>query len=629
MKIQHKLTLTNIVTMLILAIAISSISYFIITKSYNNLEDKNLDTNINRLNKIIAREHGVLESTAADWAVWDDTYYFVKGENPKYIDANLNDATLGNLGIDFMVFLNGSGKLFYSYIKQSMQNKNPELSIVSNTNLLEKEKITGIIDSKSSPMMVSSSYILKSDGSGSSVGILIMGYYLTNLSKIENQMQVPLDLINYNDFSNANIKLELQNRGLYIEKHEKKMDIYILLKTLDDFPAAIIKATFERDIYFQGKMMLNMFLTIVWIISLASILSISILNYIFSQNITKPLAKLTEATKKISKGDLNAEIEVNSKDEIGELAHSFARMAQDIKAYQKKLLASEKKKSLELKREVNKKTRELNIKVEDLKRAKAAILNMMEDMSMANEGLKELDQAKSNFLNVVSHELKTPLTAIYAHLDLLDDLKSNLTEKELKSLDTIKRNSHQLKMLIENILEISRIEAGKFELNFEKLDLNDAVLEVIKNLKILADKKNIKLAANSGKLPKIIADGVRVREILTNLISNAIKFTEKGSVEVETKKIGNFALINVVDTGMGIKEDKLNNLFQKFYQVDPPTARKYGGTGLGLSIAKQLVELHGGRINVSSKIGKGSTFSFTLPIKKQGDKNEKNTLHRR
>jgi len=385
---------------------------------------------------------------------------------------------------------------------------------------------------------------------------------------------------------------------------------------IEKFDLGLVSKIDEKEAFTALNKIRYTFLLIILIfIALGGISS-----YIISRSITKPITKLSEDAKKIGKGNLNIKTKTKSKDEIGDLSHSFNEMVKDLKISQNKLLKSEQEKGKQLEKEVGKKTKLLNEQVKTLNDTKTAVLNMMDDLKTANDELKELDEAKSNFLNIVSHELKTPLTAIYAHLDLMDDLKSNLTEQELKSLTTIKRNSHSLKILIDNILEIARMEANKFELNLDDVDINYTINEVIKNLDILSDKKGLKLKYNKSKLPLLNADEQRVREILTNLISNAIKFTKEGSIGIKTEKQGKFIQVSVIDTGVGIPEDKIKKLFQKFYQVDAPTSRSYGGTGLGLSIAKSLVELQGGQINVKSEEGKGSNFYFTLPIKTKGGK---------
>ena len=272
------------------------------------------------------------------------------------------------------------------------------------------------------------------------------------------------------------------------------------------------------------------------------------------------------------------------------------------------------------------KTDELQINVEHLKNTKTAILNMMDDLNETNKHLKDLDEAKTNFLNVASHELKTPLTAMSAYLDVLDDDKGSFNEEQKMGLDAIKRNSNQLKMLINNILEISRIESGRFEVNITEVDVKAKILLAVDNLKILAENKNLSIKTEIAEnLPKIMTDDMRFDEILNNLISNAIKFTDTGSITIkaDVEKSGKFITLRIIDTGVGIPEDKLNNLFQNFYQVDSSISRKYGGTGLGLALTKKIVEHQGGTINVESLPGKGTTFTFNLPIKQGKDNKDK------
>jgi len=204
----------------------------------------------------------------------------------------------------------------------------------------------------------------------------------------------------------------------------------------------------------------------------------------------------------VKSGNLNYKINITSKDELGKLASAFNQMTNDLKKSRTEL----KKHSQNLEKQVAYRTRELSENLKEINDTKIAALNMMEDLHEANEELKELDKAKSNFLNVISHELKTPLTAISAHLDVLDILKSNLNEQEIKSLEAIKRNESQLKMLISNILEIARMESNKFELNLGKMDLKRLIDETIKNLNILSKQKGIELRAEISKLPAITAD---------------------------------------------------------------------------------------------------------------------------
>ena len=246
------------------------------------------------------------------------------------------------------------------------------------------------------------------------------------------------------------------------------------------------------------------------------------------------------------------------------------------------------------------------------------ILLAIEDITerkKAEEKLKELDKAKTDFMNIISHELKTPLTAIYANLELLEEVKEKLSEKNINNLNAIRRNSNQLRFLVDNILEIVRIQSSRLELNISETDLENCIKSVENDLKVLADKKNIKLIIEIDKPINLSTDEIRLKEILTNLIDNAIKFTEKGYVKVKVRKQDDSILVEVIDTGIGITEDKKSKIFEQFYPISTPLKSEFGGTGIGLSITRKLTELLGGKINFKSELGKGSTFYFTLPIK--------------
>ena len=240
--------------------------------------------------------------------------------------------------------------------------------------------------------------------------------------------------------------------------------------------------------------------------------------------------------------------------------------------------------------------------------------SMTAELEASHAKLLELDNAKSDFLNIVSHELKTPLTAISAYLEIINDSGQNLTSEQLESIHAIQRNGNQLKIMISNILEVSRIESGKFEITPVEVDLRKKVEQIVNNLKILAENKKIYLTATVKNGEIVSIDEGKFEEILNNLIGNAIKFTEKGGINVEAIRDEKEIRINIIDTGIGIPQEKINKLFHNFYQVDASLGRRYGGTGLGLAISKKLVELQGGTISASSDLGKGSTFTFTLPL---------------
>jgi len=242
-----------------------------------------------------------------------------------------------------------------------------------------------------------------------------------------------------------------------------------------------------------------------------------------------------------------------------------------------------------------------------------------EKIRLENIRLEAADKAKSEFLASMSHELRTPLNASIGFSELLAlGMAGELSEKQKKYVDYILKSNQFLLSLINDILDISKIEAGKIELVPDKMSVPETIEETLFLIKEKAMKHNVFLKIEiDPELEFIEADKQRFKQVLFNLLSNAVKFSkdEGGTVTIRAKKEGDLAKISVSDTGIGIKEDNFGKLFNKFEQLESGISQKYGGTGLGLSITKQLVELHGGKIYVESKYGEGTIFTFTLPLK--------------
>jgi PAS domain S-box-containing protein len=230
---------------------------------------------------------------------------------------------------------------------------------------------------------------------------------------------------------------------------------------------------------------------------------------------------------------------------------------------------------------------------------------------------EEANRTKSEFLANMSHELRTPLNSIIGYSQILSQNRSgNLDEKELRYSSNILNSGKHLLDLINGILDISKVEAGKMNYEPEKINLPDIIDSVIGLVKPLAMKKSIKIRFTQNfDVLELWADKVKVKQILHNLLSNAIKFTpEKGEVSVYSNIVDGTVQISVSDTGIGIPKEKYKDIFDPFKQVKSSLNREYEGTGLGLSLVKKYVEMHDGIIWVESEIGKGSTFTFTIPI---------------
>jgi signal transduction histidine kinase/putative methionine-R-sulfoxide reductase with GAF domain/ActR/RegA family two-component response regulator/HAMP domain-containing protein len=261
---------------------------------------------------------------------------------------------------------------------------------------------------------------------------------------------------------------------------------------------------------------------------------------------------------------------------------------------------------------------ELNLAMTLANQAAVALENarLYQEAMETTERLAEMDRLKTQFLANMSHELRTPLNTIIGFSRvILKGIDGSITEQQRVDLTSIYNNGQHLLGLINDILDISRIEAGKLELIFEPVDLHHIIDGVMSTAVALVRDKPIKLEQEvDPELPTVRADGTRVRQVILNLLANAAKFTEKGQITLRANANEEHVTISVHDTGIGISPEDQATLFQEFSQVDASATRRAGGAGLGLAISRHLVEMHSGRIWVESEPGVGSTFTFTLPV---------------
>jgi signal transduction histidine kinase/DNA-binding response OmpR family regulator len=364
----------------------------------------------------------------------------------------------------------------------------------------------------------------------------------------------------------------------------------------------IIRLDAERT-YAQVVAQRNRTITIVlFLIPIA----IALIYLMVNKLVRQPVENLAEKAKKFAEGDMSISVDIKTEDEIGILGKTFNYMVENVSSTSKKL-----------EEEVKRKTALLN--------ERTKLLTLLE---RANKELRELDKLKSTFLANMSHELRTPMNAIIGYTDLLiDGVDGTINEDQEKDLRKVAANARHLLQLINDVLDISKIEAGKMKLSPKEIDLKWLVESVLHTFEPQMKLKGLKLTIDiPDGLPLIYGDEDRIREIFINLLSNAVKFTQKGGITISAKlseravKPGEppmFMEICVEDTGIGIKEEDIGKIFDKFVQADLTTVRQYEGTGLGLSIARGLVSLHKGIIWATSKVGEGSRFCFTLPLIKE------------
>ncbi len=353
--------------------------------------------------------------------------------------------------------------------------------------------------------------------------------------------------------------------------------VHVFIPYLDEFGNHIYTVHYVNNLTESIIQIKKTVMGILLVIALSIILSF-LVSSLIAKGITAKLNRLKDAAMELEKGNLNVNFSIESGDEIGELAAVFENMRKTIKS---------------------------NI----------------EKLRQTLDELKELDRMKNEFIANVSHELKTPLTSAIGYISLIKKRKiGTVSDEVMGALKIIEKNLNELSLKIDSILQISKFQVGENHLVMKEIDIARIAKRCYENYKPVAGLKNIEIELNADDELKIMGDEKSLESMICNLIDNAVKFTNTGKVAIRVKMGTNkkYAVIEVEDTGVGIPEQHLKKVFDRFYQIESSSARRFGGIGLGLSIVKEVVDIHNGMIQIKSKPGKGSLFRILIPAKGGG-----------
>jgi signal transduction histidine kinase len=410
--------------------------------------------------------------------------------------------------------------------------------------------------------------------------------------------------------SQINDLIALEEGYKVVGVNEKIVQIYVTLGSLNTYYDRIeemLTMHFDETLEDQRQSVIlasRQFAAIVVGIILLGIL----ISLVLSRTITKPIFKLRDAANTLAAGDYKVRTDAISKDEVGQLGAAFNRMGENLMNYTTKLES-----------EVALRTDELHKKVDELDKSWRLLSKREEELTLVNERLRELDKVKSEFISVAAHQLRTPLSAIKWTLSLLiDEDSQNLTSEQRSLLMKGYESNERIINLINDMLVVTRIEAGKIQYNFSLIHMEDLIDSVLLDFSGQAYVRKVKLAFErpASQLPYVNADPEKIRNVIQNLVENAMYYTKDGGeiiISTNTDESG-FIKVMIKDNGIGIPARQQTSIFNKFFRADNAVKFKTDGSGLGLFVVKSTIEKHGGRVGFESVEGKGTTFYFSLPV---------------
>jgi signal transduction histidine kinase len=591
-RLRHTLRV-KVLVLLVCSLALFLVILFfpirqIFLNSFNDLEQQSMEVDLTRALNVINNERDLQEKMVVEYGAWDDTYAFVEHPNPEYIDNNYTDESFINRRSNLVLVINADHKLVFGRKFDLATSKQiplpqgierlyaPESSLVHFSGLNQVN--TSIVHLSNEIILLSAHPIITSLFEGPSRGTIIFGRtlddtaigYFSQVTQLSMQIHRPNDPQLLQEIQQAPESI-LAQQGQYVQPlDETTLAGYILLPDIDGNLGAVVRIIKTRDIYQRER-------TGLFYISLAVCIGVVLLAFLLmlllERVVIGRLASLRANLAQIgTAANPSGRVTVQGNDELAQLATGIN-----------------------------------------------TTLAALEQAELDRQRTKdETIQMKQRFIATVSHELRTPLTPIQGYLDLLllggiGELSPDQTEV----MKTIKNNVQHMTALVEDVLLISSLSSKGLKLQISPTDLKSVIAEVVELFQFTTKQKRITLTVDiADELPPVAADKQRLNQVIWNLLSNALKYTDAGGqIWLRARmRDGHTAEVEIEDTGVGLTDEQQQLAFTPFYRAANHLSITAGGTGLGLAIVQELVALHGGEICIRSTPNAGSTFSFNLPI---------------